>query len=58
MLPSESSGNCQKGNIFATEFGFFIFAQNSSPHFNHGVCVLPPPNPFPGCPGTPIDTDQ
>jgi parallel beta-helix repeat protein len=58
LLPSESSGNCENGNIFASHIGFNLFAVNSSPHFNDGTCVLPPPALLPGCPGTPIDTDQ
>jgi parallel beta-helix repeat protein len=58
FLTSESSGNCESGNIFTVQVGYGTFAQNSSPHFNLGTCTLPPPNPFPGCPGTPIDTDQ
>lgn len=54
FLNSESSGNCQSGNIFATEIGFAGFASVTPPNVNAGTCTLPPPAVFPGCPAPPI----
>jgi parallel beta-helix repeat protein len=53
FLPSDSSGNCQNGNLFATSLGTNLLASTAPPHENIGTCVLPPPA-FPTCPGTPI----
>lgn len=54
FLSSSSSGNCENGNTFATELGFSTFASNTPPHLNAGVCSLPPPAVFPGCPAPSI----
>jgi len=49
FLTSESSDNCESGNVFNTEIGFASFASNTPPNDNSGTCVLPVPD-FPGCP--------
>lgn len=48
--PGGSTGNCQNGNLFNTSIGFNFFSGS----MNIGVCPLPPPDPFPGCPAPPV----
>ncbi|MGH7790659.1 MAG: right-handed parallel beta-helix repeat-containing protein [Candidatus Binatia bacterium] len=52
--PGGSSGNCENGNIFATELGFGTFASVTPPNNNAGTCTLPLPAVFPTCPAPPI----
>jgi parallel beta-helix repeat protein len=52
FLTSQSSGNCENGNVYMTQTGANAFHQGA----NTGTCVLPPPAVFPGCPAPPITT--
>jgi parallel beta-helix repeat protein len=54
FLTTQSSGNCESGNIFTSEIGFGAFASTTPPNANAGTCVLPPPAVFPGCPVPPL----
>lgn len=54
FLTSQSSGNCENGNLFESEIGFGAFSSTTPPNANAGTCVLPPPATFPGCPVPPL----